>query len=154
MIQTNICFLLRRGEILLAMKKRGFGEGKYNGAGGKCEEGETPLRGAIREVREEICVDVEEKDMRFVAMLHFHFPHKPEWDQECSVFFADNFAGVPRETEEMRPQWFLLEEIPYTLMWSDDILWLPQVLAGNIIDAQITFNEDNSVRNFSAVNVE
>jgi 8-oxo-dGTP pyrophosphatase MutT (NUDIX family) len=146
MQQTNICFLLREGEILLAMKKRGFGAGKWNGAGGKCEEGETPLYSAIREVREEICVEVREQDMRFVALLHFHFPHKPEWDQECSVFLADRFIGEPCETEEMRPQWFLCKDIPYASMWADDVLWLPQVLAGDVVDARFVLNEDNSVR--------
>jgi mutator protein MutT len=146
MQQTNICFLLREGEVLLAMKKRGFGAGKWNGAGGKCETGETPLQAAIREVREEICVDVREEDMHFTALLHFHFPHKPEWDQKCSVFLADSFTGEPQETEEMRPRWFLLKDIPYSSMWADDVLWLPQVLEGDVLDARFVFNEDNSVR--------
>ncbi len=145
MIHTNICFLLREGEILLAMKKRGFGAGKWNGAGGKCEAGESALLSAIREVHEEICVEVGEQDMRFVALLHFHFPHKPQWDQECSVFLADHFMGEPQETEEMRPEWFALDNIPYTSMWADDILWLPKVLQGDVLEAWFVFNEDNSV---------
>ena len=35
------------------MKKRGFGEGKWNGFGGKVEEGETILQAALRELKEE-----------------------------------------------------------------------------------------------------
>jgi 8-oxo-dGTP diphosphatase / 2-hydroxy-dATP diphosphatase len=34
--------------VLLGMKKRGFGAGKYNGFGGKIEENESNLDGAIR----------------------------------------------------------------------------------------------------------
>jgi 8-oxo-dGTP pyrophosphatase MutT (NUDIX family) len=41
--QATLVFVFNpAGDILLAMKKRGFGEGKWNGAGGKVEPGETP----------------------------------------------------------------------------------------------------------------
>lgn len=38
-------------KVLLGLKKRGIGEGFYNGFGGKCEVGETIRQGAHREVR-------------------------------------------------------------------------------------------------------
>jgi hypothetical protein len=34
--------------VLLGMKKRGFGAGRWNGFGGKVEAGETIVQGAIR----------------------------------------------------------------------------------------------------------
>ena len=34
--------------VLLGMKKRGFGAGKYNGFGGKIEENESNYDGAVR----------------------------------------------------------------------------------------------------------
>ena len=37
MRQSTLCLLLKEKEILLAMKKRGFGAGKCNGVGGKIE---------------------------------------------------------------------------------------------------------------------
>lgn len=37
--------------VLLGQKKRGFGEGYYNGFGGKVEPGETVAQAAAREVR-------------------------------------------------------------------------------------------------------
>ena len=47
------------------------------------------------------------------------------------MFFIHQTArGEPVETEEMRPRWFALSEIPYEKMWSDDILWLPLFLKG------------------------
>ncbi|XP_037783471.1 7,8-dihydro-8-oxoguanine triphosphatase-like [Penaeus monodon] len=45
---------IREGEkILLGYKKRGFGQGRWNGFGGKVEAGETPEQAAIRETKEE-----------------------------------------------------------------------------------------------------
>ena len=35
-------------QVLLGMKKRGFGEGRWNGFGGKVESGETITEAAIR----------------------------------------------------------------------------------------------------------
>ncbi len=40
-------------EILLGMKKRGFGKGKWNGFGGKVSQNESVLEGAQRELQEE-----------------------------------------------------------------------------------------------------
>ena len=39
--------------ILLGMKKRGFGTGKWNGFGGKVEAGESNEQAALRELKEE-----------------------------------------------------------------------------------------------------
>lgn len=39
--------------ILLGLKKRGFGAGKWNGFGGKVEKGETIEAAALRELEEE-----------------------------------------------------------------------------------------------------
>ncbi|MSR78755.1 MAG: NUDIX domain-containing protein [Candidatus Taylorbacteria bacterium] len=56
MEQTTLCFLVRNDEVLLAMKKRGFGYSEYNGVGGKVETDE-PVKGAtVREANEEIGV--------------------------------------------------------------------------------------------------
>lgn len=42
MRQSTLVFVFnKQKQILLAMKKRGFGVGKWNGAGGKVEDGET-----------------------------------------------------------------------------------------------------------------
>lgn len=43
--------------LLLGLKKRGFGQGKWNGFGGKLDEGESPRQAAIREMKEESDVE-------------------------------------------------------------------------------------------------
>ena len=44
----TLLFVLTPGKVLLGMKKRGFGKGRWNGFGGKVQEGETIEDGAIR----------------------------------------------------------------------------------------------------------
>ena len=127
----------RISHICLAIKKRGFGAGKWNGTGGKVAPGESIREAAIREAHEEICVMVRE--LRQAALLDFHFPHNPDWDQRGHVYLAESWDGEPAESEEMRPQWFAVADIPYAGMWSDDSHWLPQVLAGDMVRGAFSF---------------
>lgn len=145
--QVTLCFLIRDNEVLLAMKKRGFGKGKWNGTGGKPNDRETLEETAIRETVEEIAVTP--KSLQQVATLNFYFPAEPEdnnWNQEVYVYLAKEWDGEPSETEEMAPKWFKIEEIPYDEMWSDDRYWLPKVLNGSFIKADFAFNNDQSLR--------
>jgi 8-oxo-dGTP diphosphatase len=142
--ETTLCFLVRPKEILLAMKKRRFGAGKLNGVGGKMLPGETVPEAAIREIEEEIGVKVETQDLEKVAELHFTFENKKEWDQISHVFFIRKWKGEPQETEEMNPEWFSMENIPYKRMWLDDEYWYPLVLAGKKIKGNFHFSNDGS----------
>lgn len=44
----SLIFIRKASEILLGLKKRGFGKNKWNGFGGKVEKGESIFQGAIR----------------------------------------------------------------------------------------------------------
>ncbi|CAN0571511.1 unnamed protein product, partial [Ectocarpus sp. 12 AP-2014] len=57
------------------MKKRGFGEGKWNGFGGKVESGESVEEAAKRELMEEAGVTARELSLR--GRLIFHVPSYP-----------------------------------------------------------------------------
>jgi 8-oxo-dGTP pyrophosphatase MutT (NUDIX family) len=139
MRQTTLCFLRDKDRLLLAMKKRGFGEGKWNGVGGKVEPGESLEAAAVREAAEEIAVEIQEGKLQKAGKIRFYFDEKPDWDQECSIFFADEWVGEPQESDEMRPVWYALEDIPFDTMWIDDPIWLPRVLAGQTIEADFYF---------------
>ena len=54
MTKGTLVYIIKNNEVLLAMKKRGFGEGKWNGPGGKLHPGEDPIVCAARELEEEI----------------------------------------------------------------------------------------------------
>ena len=58
-----LCLLIREDEVLLAIKKRGFGVGRWNGMGGKLEPGEDLVQGVIREVGEEVGVERRSRDV-------------------------------------------------------------------------------------------
>jgi len=130
-------------EILLGMKKNGFGKGKYNGFGGKIEVNETIETAAARELEEESGIKVAASDLRRVARLEFFFPAKPDWNQVVYAFFTEKWNGEPAETDEMQPMWFNTNAIPYDRMWADDVHWMPLVLQGKRVEAAFTFKDDN-----------
>lgn len=146
MQECSLVFLYKRQEkkILLAMKKRSFGQGKWNGVGGKLEGNETVKGSAIRETREEICVEINENDLVEVATLDFFFENNKEWNQRAYVFFVENWENEPTETEEMNPKWHHIDSLPFEEMWIDDRHWLPRVLNGEKLKATFTFNESGN----------
>ncbi len=146
MRQDTLVFLINddTSEILLAMKKRGFGVGKLNGVGGKVKQDETVLAAATREAKEEIGVDILEENLTQIGEITFHFKDKPDWDIYCHVFFTRVWDGEPVESEEMAPEWFDQSAIPYEKMWIDDKYWLPNALRGDYVVAEFNFNHDGS----------
>ena len=44
----TLLFVLKPGKVLLGYKKRGFGEGRWNGFGGKVQRDETIEEAAVR----------------------------------------------------------------------------------------------------------
>ena len=144
-----MCLLIKNDKILLAMKKRGFGIGRWNGTGGKFdpEKDKNILDAAVRETREEIGVEV--KNPEKVGLFHFTFPHKPEWDQDVHLFLAKDWLGEPTESDEMMPKWFSFNEIPYDKMWPDDIHWLPHIIKGEKVEADFSFSEGDKILDYS-----
>jgi 8-oxo-dGTP pyrophosphatase MutT (NUDIX family) len=116
-------------EILLGMKKRGFGTGKWNGFGGKIEAEETAEEGAIRELEEESSLIVAAENMLPKGYLVFNMKESRKI-MKVHVYESWVWSGHEAESDEMRPQWWREDSIPFELTWLDDRYWLPLLLKG------------------------
>jgi len=137
-------------KILLGMKKRGYAAGRWNGFGGKLTPGESVEEGMLRELNEEsslIATDYEK-----IGVLTFDSEDE-DYIQEVHLFRINEYDGEPIETEEMRPQWFPFADIPYSEMWSDDLIWLPLVLDGHKVQGSIHFKNSNMIKSHSIATV-
>ena len=138
-VRATLLFVFDGERVLLIRKKTGLGAGKINAAGGKIEPGETAADGAIRELREEVGVQVDaaehcgELSFQFTDGLRLH----------VQVFRADRHRGQPVETEEARPLWFPVDAIPYDEMWADDRVWVPHLLARRRFVLRAVFDGDD-----------
>ncbi|KAF5405562.1 7 8-dihydro-8-oxoguanine triphosphatase [Paragonimus heterotremus] len=154
-IQQGISQTGGQSWLLLGLKQRGFGKGRWNAFGGKVQSDDSsPRAAAVRELKEESGLDVSEKSIDEVGRLWFTFTETYEC-MEVHVFICrewkplavdDGHKQWPCDTEEMHPSWFPIgslakvdgkisgldvSKVPYDHMWPDDRLWLPQVLTGN-----------------------
>lgn len=142
--QATLCFLVKDEKVLLGMKKRGFGEGKWNGFGGKLQEGEDIYESAARELKEEVGIDL----VNFVDVARIDF-YGDGFGQSVTVLLVNSWDGEPIESEEMRPQWFNVNKLPLKDMWIDDELWLPQILSGESLDAEFLFANENKILEYT-----
>jgi 8-oxo-dGTP diphosphatase len=131
--KATLCILTRSepaNQVLLGYKKAGFGKGKYTGFGGKVESGESVESAALRELAEETGIRVPIENLLFAGVLTFNFTNQPAWDQEVHMFRVESWQGEPAESDEMKPEWFNIDALPFDRMWDDGRYWLPPILAG------------------------
>ncbi len=147
-IPLTLVMIERNGLLLLGMKKRGFGAGRWNGFGGKIEGDETIEQAARRELFEEVGLAAEELQKR--GVLTFSFESDP-LVLEVHIFSVTDFLGEPVETEEMRPEWFLPADIPFSDMWPDDEHWVPLFLAGKCFSGQFHFDAPASPSHVASI---
>ncbi|MCX6710419.1 MAG: 8-oxo-dGTP diphosphatase [Candidatus Woesearchaeota archaeon] len=152
---VTLVYCLKGNSVLLGMKKRGFGAEKLNGYGGKVQDGETIEEAAVRELYEEAKIQAVPSDLEKVAIIDFYFddvPKEKNLNQTVHVYFLKKWNGEPKETEEMRPEWYARNSLPMQKMWIDDQYWLSGVLAGKKLRASFTFgNQGASVINHNII---
>jgi 8-oxo-dGTP diphosphatase len=125
-VVATLVYVIDRDRMLLIRKKRGHGQGKVNGPGGKVEPGETPLGCALRECEEETGIT----PLALEPMIELRFQDSEDVPMLGLAFRALRFSGTPRETAEAAPFWCPLTAIPYERMWADDRIWLPRLIEG------------------------
>ena len=68
------------------------------------------------------------ENIQQIGRVVFTFDDKVDRNNDCHIFWG-NYDGEFIESEEMRPQWRDIKDIPYDNMWEDDRIWLPKVIA-------------------------
>ena len=145
----TLCIIHKHSRVLLGMKKRGFGAGKWNGFGGKVEPGENIHDAARRELKEEANLSVSEIIPMGVLDFSWSSSAKATADKQgilqVHIFKVTDFKGEPTESDEMKPKWFHLDEIPFDQMWQDDVHWLPLFLKDKKFKGQFVFDDSDNI---------
>ncbi len=147
----TLAVIEREGKLLLGLKKRGYAEGVWNGYGGKVEKGESVEDAMARELLEESSLQA----LRMEKVGHLEFTSNIEDEISiCHLFLIHEYLGEPVETEEMRPQWFSVDSLPYDQMWPDDPYWIPLVLSGKKVRGSFVLRDNKTVEKHSLTEVD
>lgn len=80
---------------------------------GHLEEGETLKEGIIRESKEELGIEIEEKDLSFSSIMHSNFKDGGEY--LLITFSTKKYQGTPKIMEPHKCselKWFKINELP------------------------------------------
>ena len=146
----TLCIIYKDEKILLGMKKRGLGMGRWNGFGGHIEEGESIEEAAKREVFEEAGLTV--KNLEKMGVIDFEFQDGSK-SLEVHIFRSKDFEGQIIESEEMKPEWFDADNLPLKDMWPADTYWLPFLLKGKKLEGKFIYDRP-STSNYASKIIE
>jgi 8-oxo-dGTP diphosphatase len=117
-------------------KKNDLHEGKYNGLGGKLEDGETPEECVIREVYEESGLMI--KNPLFKGMLTFPmFDGKNDWI--VFVFIAKRFSGKMINSREGDLVWIENHKLLDLNLWEGDKKFLKYIDSDKIFSGKFIY---------------
>lgn len=113
---TAVYLVLKKdGKVLLGKRcNTGYQDGNYQVPAGHVDADELPKQAMVREAKEEIGVDIDEKVLRFVH-LSFRPKHDPTGDRVDIFFEASEWKGEITNTEPEKCDdlnWFDLNQLP------------------------------------------
>ncbi|MCX6721146.1 MAG: NUDIX domain-containing protein [Candidatus Staskawiczbacteria bacterium] len=121
-VPASYLVLIKDGKILLARRfNTGYMDGNYSLPAGHVDKGETFAQCMIREVKEEIGINVKPEDSKTAHLMHRF--SGAEWGDEgyrIDVFFtADKWQGNPEIKEPDKCDelsWFELGNLPQNII--------------------------------------
>lgn len=144
MTAGTLVYIFQGPNVLLGLKKRGFGAANWNAPGGKIELGETAKITAIRETQEEVGLTPALTEP--IGEILYHDPMHGNW--KVTVYRTESYSGELIESDEMKPQWWPVDTIPYKSMWEGDEEWLPHVIENKNFTAELWFNNKGKLDKF------
>jgi 8-oxo-dGTP diphosphatase len=138
---ATLCYIRSSGKTLMihrVKKENDYHKGKWNGLGGKFDQGETPEECVIREVKEETGLLIKSPHLH--GLLTFPlFDGKDDW--YVFVYTAENFEGELIDSNEGNLAWIPDDKLVELNLWDGDQIFLPWLSQDKFFSAK--FNYEN-----------
>lgn len=110
-------FLIEENKILLQRRfQTGFEDGNYGVPAGHLDGNETARAGCVREIREEIGININPSDLSVIHIMHRKSPQ----DERIDFFMTTSaYTGTitnlePEKCDDL--QWFALDSLPANMV--------------------------------------
>lgn len=138
---ATLCYIKKDNQTLMLYrnkKENDYHEGKWNGLGGKFEQGETPEECAVRELKEETGLDISNPQLK--GMITFPmFDTKEDW--YVFLFVVKEFKGEMIDSPEGHLEWIDDEKLFQLNLWDGDKIFIPWLFQEKFFSAK--FNYEN-----------
>ncbi len=119
-------------------KPNDYHEGKWNGLGGKFEQGESPEECAVREVEEESGLKMINPKMKGFITFPM-FDGKKDW--YVFLFTSDNFTGKLIDSNEGKLEWIPNNELVNLNLWDGDKIFIPWLFGNKNFSAKFIYEK-------------
>ncbi len=119
-------------------KENDYHEGKWNGLGGKFEQGESPEECAIRELEEES--GFVAKELKLKGHITFPmFDGKDDW--YVFVFTIPKFTGKLIDCNEGELEWIQNNKLGDLNLWEGDKHFIPWLFQDKMFSAKFNYKD-------------
>lgn len=136
---ATLCYVIHNGKTLMLFRNKkpnDYHEGKWNGLGGKFEQGESPEECAIREVEEESGLKMINPKMKGFITFPM-FDGKKDW--YVFLFTTDKFTGNLIDSNEGKLEWVPNNELVNLNLWDGDKIFIPWLFGDKYFSAKFNY---------------
>lgn len=132
------CFVIKDGKVLVTRYKPGNKkEGFLEIPGGKIEENETPKQTAVREVKEETNIDLNEENLIYKGKIKVEYPDRIFI---LETFITDKYLGNIKDTEENYTYFMDIEDVRKEQKVLSNLMILDRFYIKCLIDENYNFD--------------
>lgn len=136
---ATLCYVMEKNKTLMLYrnkKENDYHEGKWNGLGGKLEQGETPEECAVREVFEESGLKVTNPLLKGLITFPM-FDGVDDWYVWVYVF--EGFEGKLIDSPEGHLEWIDNEKLTELNLWGGDKIFIPWLFEDKCFSAKFVY---------------